>query len=389
MIRVALMLAAILLAVVGAPVSAQAGDAAPVVSGARTKGGEGGREYVVRTLVDGGPGSLRKALDQPGPRVIKFAVGGVIELKKPLHIRESQVTVAGETAPSPGITLHGAPLRIWASDVIVRHLRVRVGDAPGYNPEDRDGITIWGDKKGETSTTNVLIENCSVSWAVDENVSLWFPGISGVTIRNTIIAEALDNSLHPKGRHSMGLLVGSAAKDVLIQGNLFAHNRWRNPVLAAGATALVANNLIYDPGHQALHFYHNAEMPTLVAVMGNVVRRGPSSKPVMNMFYQNGASPGTRIYMADNDGDGTKAFDRRMPDDVTSRYDPFVDKPPVVPGAAVKVEPASTTVGAVLRNAGARPWDRDATDKRIIAEVQARTGKIRDAAPEAEVPPAD
>lgn len=382
MVRFAAVLTAVLVMAVAAPCRVQA-DAMPLVSGARTKGGEGGKEYLVTTLVDGGTGSLRKALEQPGPRVIKFAVGGVIQLKKPLRIWDSRVTVAGETAPSPGITLRGAPLRIRASDVIVRHLRIRVGDAPGFNPDDRDGISILGDKEGIEQTRNVLIENCSVSWAIDESISLWFPGISGVTIRNTIIAETLDRSLHPKGQHSTGLLVGSGARDIVIQGNLFAHNRWRNPVLTSGTTALVLNNLIYDPGDQAVHFYSDAEAATLVSIMGNVVRSGASSRPVMELFGTSGPAPGSRIHLADNDGGGTKAFDRRWPNKVTPLFNPFVDEPPVRMGPGIQAAPAGTTVASVLKNVGARPWDRDATDKRLVAELTARGGRIRD------TPPAD
>ncbi len=360
-----------------------------VISGAVTDGGKGGKERLVTNLADDGPGSLRFALEMPGPTIVKFKVGGVIRLKKPLKIREDHVTVAGETAPSPGITIWGAPLRIRANDVIVRHLRVRVGTEPGYTPDDRDGITILGDKDGPKASTNVLIENCSISWAIDENLSLWFPGIKGVTIRNSIIAETLHNSIHSKGPHSMGLLVGSGAKNVLIQGNLLAHNDFRNPVLTSGSTVLVLNNLIYDPGHQALHFYNNGEEPTLVSAMGNVVRKGPSSNTVMDLFYKNGPAPGSRIHLADNDGGGTTAFDQRWPKDVKPAFDPFTERPPVVPGRGVAVLPAAATMDQVLKNAGARPWDRDATDKRIIAEVTSRGGKLRDEVPASEIPPAE
>lgn len=239
------------------------------------------------------------------------------------------MTVAGETAPSPGITLWGAPLRIRASDVIVRHLRIRIGDGASSNHDDRDGITILGEGKEKAPSRNVLIDNCSVSWAIDENVSLWFPGISGVTIRNSIIAEGLDNSTHSKGPHSMGLLVGSGARDVLIQGNLFAHNRWRNPVLTSGVTAIVLNNVIYNPGGSALHFYNDGEEPTFAAIIGNVVRAGPSSRGNMHLFGQNGPAPGSRIYMHDNDGGDTGAFDWRRPKQSKAPLAPLVDKPSV------------------------------------------------------------
>lgn len=386
--RYLLLIMAVMLSASASSKAVLAAPAAVVISGAITEGGKGGTERFVTNLADDGPGSLRFALEMPGPTIVKFKVGGVIRLAKPLKIREDHVTVAGETAPSPGITVWGAPLRIRANDVIVRHLRVRVGAEPGSTPDDRDGITILGDKNGNKASSNVLIENCSISWAIDETVSLWFPGISGVTIRNSIIAEGLNNSLHSKGPHSMGLLVGSGAKNVLIQGNLLAHNDFRNPVLTSGATALVLNNLIYNPGHQALHFYNNGEEPTLVSAMGNVVRKGPSSNTVMDLFYKNGPAPRSRIHMTDNDGGGTTAFDLRWPKDVEPTFDPFTDKPPVVPGRGITVAPAAATMDQVLKSVGARPWDRDATDKRIIAEVRARSGKLRDEVPAGEIPPA-
>ena len=399
MLRLAALLAVAILAVASPGRAQPAPAAVPVISGAQTKGGEGGEVYTVNTLIDGGPGSLRKALEKPGRRIIKFAVGGVIRLKKPLRIEESQVTVAGETAPSPGITLWGAPVRIWANDVILRHVRVRVGDGPGYNPDDRDGITILGvnDKSKRKDALgparNVLIENCSVSWAIDENVSLWFPGIQGVTIRNTIIAEGLDNSLHPKGPHSMGLLVGSGSRDILIQGNLFAHNSYRNPVLAPGATALVVNNVIYDPAGQAVHFYDDGDNPKvegdnpiLAIVQGNVVRKGASTPAILDLFGLRGPKEKSRIYLADNDSDGTRAFEPHWPAKGKPLFDPFADAPPVRVGPTVKIAPAAGTYDAVLKGAGARPWDRDATDKRIIAEVVSRGGTMRDTPPAAEKP---
>ncbi|MGE0665630.1 MAG: hypothetical protein AB7O49_03630 [Sphingomonadales bacterium] len=387
-LRIAGTLLALLAAAALTLQGAVAAPAAPVVvSGAQTRGGEGGTEYLVTNLNDDGPGSLRAALDKPGPAIVKFEVGGVIRLQKPLRLREDRTTVAGETAPSPGITLVGAPLRIRARDVIVRHLRIRVGDArPAENADDRDGITILGSRKGSAPSSNVLIQNCSISWAIDENVSLWFPDIKAVTIRDSIIAEGLNNSLHSKGAHSMGLIVGSGARDVLIQGNLFAHNRWRNPVITAGVTALVLNNVMYDPGDQALHFYNNANKPAFVTIKGNVVRPGPSSHNAMKMFDERGAVPGSRIHMSDNDAGGTGALDPRSPERPGLRFDPYVDELPVIPGPGIKAEPASATLKAVLKNAGARPWDRDATDRRIIAEVTAGGGKLRDTVPPGEMP---
>jgi len=378
----AVLIIAVAAALAPAPVGKAASPVAPpVITGAVTRGGEGGRVIVVENLNDSGPGSLRAAVEADGPRIVRFTVGGDIRLAGDLKIRGSRITIAGETAPSPGITLRGASVRIWASDVILRHLRVRVGAGAGPPPFNRDGISIVGDRDGKLRTENILIDHCSVSWAIDEGVSLWFPNISGVTIRNTIISESLDKSLHPKGSHSTGLLVGPGSTNVLIQGNLLAHNGWRNPVLTAGVTAAVANNLIYNSGHQAVHFYGNeGRGPTLAAVVGNVARGGPSSKRRQDMFGKQGIAPSSRIYMRDNISDGINAFSSkaRLP------FNPFVDRPPVTLGPEIRLLPARTLLETLVRKVGARPWDRDATDLRILSEVRHRTGRIRDSVPKSE-----
>ena len=51
----------------------------------------------VTTLAAAGPGSLRQALDAPGPRLIVFEVGGVIDLGgDSVTVREPYAEVAGQ-----------------------------------------------------------------------------------------------------------------------------------------------------------------------------------------------------------------------------------------------------------------------------------------------------
>src|SRR5437764_6003573 len=97
-------------------------------AGRLSLGGRGGRVLRVRNLDDGGPGSLRAAIEADGPRTIVFDVGGTITLKKPLIVRNGRVTVAGQTAPGGGIAVRGYVFEIRADDVIVRYLRARLGD---------------------------------------------------------------------------------------------------------------------------------------------------------------------------------------------------------------------------------------------------------------------
>jgi hypothetical protein len=97
---------------------------------AHTPGGRGGQVIRVTTLADKGPASFLEALETKGPRIIVFEVGGVIDLRgEEIEITEPFLTIAGQTAPAPGITLIRAGVNIRAHDVIIQHIHVRTGTA--------------------------------------------------------------------------------------------------------------------------------------------------------------------------------------------------------------------------------------------------------------------
>jgi pectate lyase len=342
-----------------------------------TEGGDRGPDIAVTTLADSGPGSLRAALSMGGRRNIIFKVGGEIVITTPLKIYSPYVTVAGETAPSPGITILGDKLQVRASNVILRDIRVRVGELPGSGPSARDGISIDLGPHG-AKVENVLIDHCSVAWAVDEGIGVWGEGVSNVRIRNSIIAETLRRSIHPKVTHSMGMLIGKGAKNVVIEDNFFISNQYRSPVIDAGVSAVVVNNLIYNPGTNAFHIYGKPGAgPTLVSVVGNLVVAGPDTGKFLRSF-DHGVDPGSKIYFRDNEAIGTTAFSlkeragKKGKDPV-----PFVDKPPIW-FDWIKVAASDKVAETVTANVGARPHDRDATDQRLLKEFSERGGAIRD-----------
>jgi hypothetical protein len=327
-----------------------------------------------------GPGSLQAALQAQGPRIIVFEVGGVIDLaQRTLTIDEPFVTIAGQTSPSPGITLIRGSILVTTHDVLLQHIRVRPGDAdqPRRSGWEPDGVSTYG-----AEAYNIVVDHCSITWAVDENLSASGPQHQGregtshnITFSNNIIAEALDNASHSEGRHSKGSLIHDHVTRVAIVGNLYAHNDDRNPYFKADATGVVVNNVIYNPGEVAISLdydpqeyegYSDEPRPARLSTVGNVLLYGPDTP-----FYLALVSGVGEVYLEDN-----LTFKRNDNPAALARRDLTIsDTMPIWMGG-IDVLPADEVLDSVLNSAGARPWDRDAIDERIVQSVRDGTGHI-------------
>jgi len=395
-------------ALAGAEVAAQApaGGAervafpSPVGWAAATPGGRGGRIIPVTTLAGDGRGSLRAALEADGARIIVFEIGGVIDLDlRTLRITSPNVTIAGQTAPSPGITLIRGGIDVATHDVILQHIRVRPGEAG----QAKGGG--WGEDAFSTQAGahDVIVDHCTFTWATDENLSASGPRFTGstpadwragtshrITFSYNIIAEGLANSSHAKFEHSKGSLIHDNVTDILIYGNLYAHNVERSPLFKGGVRGAIVNNFIYDPGTRAVHYnlqplewgavpFENGRM----TAVGNVLRAGPSTHSDL-AFLMLGGGGDLDYYGRDN-----VAVDRLgSPLPMLGRYTTTAARivehsAPLDWPAGLTARPAVEVEIWVLANAGARPWDRDAHDVRILADVAEGRGKIIDS--EAEV----
>lgn len=197
--------------------------------GVETPGGRGGAVLLVTTLADAGPGSLRAALEAEVPRTVVFQVAGTITLARPLRITAPFLTVAGESAPGGGVCLRGAALDVRAHDVVLRHLRVRLGLG-----REEDALHLG------PGARRVVVDHCSISWGVDETVGL--VEAEDVTLSWCLIAEGLRQAGHHKGQHSMGLLC-RLSRRVAIHHCLFARSRDRNPQLSEGSELLLVGNV--------------------------------------------------------------------------------------------------------------------------------------------------
>lgn len=361
---------------------------------AHTPGGRGGRIIKVTTLAAEGPGSFAEAVKAKGPRIVVFEVGGVVDLgMKTVRIDEPYLTVAGQTAPQPGITFIKGGLVVATHDVVIRHIRVRPGDGglPKMAGVDFDAITTT------RGARDVIVDHCSLTWATDENLSAsstrfagedereWMRNASRrITFSNNILAEGLAHATHAKGEHSKGTLIHDHVNDVLIVGNLYAHNYERNPLFKGGARGQVINNLIYDPGQRAVHYNLIAEewlghpySRGQVVARGNVMRAGISTEELA--FFSVGGSGDVDVFLDDNlavDRIGRPLPQQGRYTTATSQAAPM-DAAPALP-FGVELLPSAQVQDAVIANAGARPWDRDDVDRRILADTVEGRGTIID-----------
>jgi pectate lyase len=371
--------------------SATAVQALPVIPGAAgfgidTPAGRGGTVYKVTNLNASGTGSLKACVDGATPRTCVFEVSGTIRITSDLVIRNPRITIAGQTAPSPGIIIRGAAISIHTSDVLLQHIRVRVGDdSNGPNPDNRDALKIEGN--ATTPVRNVVIDHCSFSWSIDELVSTWGPH-DNITFINNIFAEPLNESLHPQDdgsgyeKHGFGVLLGSATNNsITMVGNLFAHIVERNPLSRATELVLV-NNLVYNRQDIDVDLQTEQSRITKTSAAGNVFIRGPSfGRDTRPIFVRTNTSfkliTGSRVYQNDNYAPGNTSGGIMLltGGDVVAGL--VTSTIPVWNSGLVARSTANNAVyDRVLKFAGARPMDRDVVDKRIVANVKNRTGQI-------------
>jgi pectate lyase len=351
--------------------------------GKLAKGGRGGEVCHVTNLNDSGPGSFRHCIDtMTGPRTIVFDVGGTIILKRPLVIRnKAYLTIAGQTAPGKGITLRDQPLCIYDShDVVVRFLRVRLGDENKKKGDAPDVMTVNGNH-------NIILDHLSLSWGIDGNSD--YRGNSNMSLQWLIYSEALNNSLHPKGAHAMCTSIRDCKGNASVHHNIYATSRNRHPTLGSG-TGRIASNVLLDFRNNLIY---NWSGPTNLGglklnVVNNYYRPGPMTditKPPLLMKDSN--LDNAQGYMAGNVFEGMEAFTRDNYAAVrytntgnyasTTRERWAVRKEFPTAEFSIPTQTAQDAYEACLRYSGCS-LVRDTVDERLINWIRARVGRVVD-----------
>lgn len=357
--------------------------------GTDTPAGRGGKVYRVTSLADTNtPGTLRYAINQTEPRTIIFDVSGTIEVNNYLDISNPYVTIAGQTAPSPGIFLRGATIRILTHDVLLQHLRAAPGDQPGpVPPNNRDALQISSAAGGFPD--NIVIDHCTFTWSVDELFEAWGPS-GNITFKNVIGAEPLNDSIHidegatEPAPHGFGpIFDNQAGSRVTMYGSLFSHAEGRLPYAMSEAYVEV-NNVFYDRINTFNRLAAQRGVPTKNTLVGNVFKNGPSlaswASPRGVIEISNTFVAGGQVYLEDNKLAG---FQESSQWDLTTNKSAvplaFVQassKPAWNEGLAVK--PVDQVMDWVLASAGARPADRLPYETRIVENARNGTGKVID-----------
>lgn len=364
--------------------------------GAYTVGGRGGDVYHVTNLLDHGPGSLRDGVENaPGPRTVVFDVAGTIGMESDLAITTPYLTIAGQTAPGLGITLRGHSVFIANThDVIVRYLRFRHGDihepfVPGF---EQDSMTLY-------HVENVILDHVSVSWSLDETLSVLGPAIAPsdrVTVQWSMVTEGLRNAKN-FGSDSMGSLITSSNGGFSFHHNLYAHHDWRSPLAEGepGGPGLrfdFINNVVYDWGGLAGHSGPPGYRLRMNYV-NNYLAAGPSTPRFVSRYAYWGFTKDARIHQSGNRIDSD--YDRRL-DGIDTGWGMFHGKYTRVsrrfPWPGIQQDDAITAYRRVLAEAGAS-HARDSVDARIVDEVIHRAGRVinsqNDVGGWPEIPPAD
>jgi pectate lyase len=305
-------------------------------------------------------GTLREAVEAEGPRHVVFAVSGTIELKSDLVIRHPYITIAGQSAPGEGVQIRNWGLKVQTHDVILRHLRIRVGEVKGPGKTRR----VLGEQTHALDLTgiNIIADHCEIAYANDQMFNTYgTEAREAVTLQWSYLYGAPRRSTHEKGEHSM-TTVGVGWGWVSLHHNLIAHSRLRNPRVDM-LDYDFRNNVIYNFAGNGYGSDNDTRRLNHVA---NTMIKGPDTGSVTHAFTSTG--PYAQLF-----GDGNE-----LPADFQGVFDApeatVLSHP--LPFAPVTTHSAAEARDLVLAQGGATKPARDAITAYVAETVRTRTGFV-------------
>ena len=270
-------------------------ESAPAFPGAEgfarltTTGGRGGKVLHVTSLDDCPDnnlteGTFRWACKQRGARTIVFDVDGTIFLTSELKLKEGNVSILGQTAPGDGVCIADYPFVIAADNVIIRFMRFRLGNRQIAHHE--------GDGLGGMDNENIIVDHCSVSWSVDECLSVY--GSKNISVQWNFVTQSMVNSGHSKGAHGYGGNWGGAGASY--HHNLIAHHTSRCPRLGPRVSTQtdervdLRNNVMYNWGGNGCYGGEGQK----VNIVNNYYKPGPGTLTRNQRIQMRIASVGIR-----------------------------------------------------------------------------------------------
>jgi len=307
-------------------------------------------------------GTLREAIEAKGPRYIIFAVSGDIELKSELVIKNPYVTIAGQTAPGEGIQIKNWGISVNTHDVILRYLRIRVGENKGPGETKR---TMGEQTHGlDINAMNVIADHCEIAYANDQILNFYGNNKRlASTVQWSYIYGAPKKSTHEKGNHSMSMAANGWGF-VSFHHNLIAHGERRNPRLDM-LEFDYRNNILYNYKGTG---YGSSNDYLRLNYVGSIVKAGPDTKSLSGCAFGEETVYG-QWYGEDNILPDSPDFVLFKTDKLSIIKNPHRFAP-------VNTHPAKEAYRLILQQGGATKPSRDIITLYISRTVEEGNGMI-------------
>jgi len=393
--------------------------------GAKSKGGAGGRVLLVTSKDDGrdhpSAGTLRWALRQRGPRIIKFAVGGDLWLEDRIIIREPFLTIDGSGAPGNGVCIRGGSLMFRDThDVIVKDMRIRLGENPAKKQRRelharRPPHSAGLDCVSMDDSSRIVFDHCSLSWSCDEIFGITH--CHDVTIQWCLLSEPLANpKLHPYGNNH-AFPINASASTLSVHHCLLAHYVMRGPQFEGNdlrpedhytVQMEAVNNVMFDYERTGSRYGCGVEKNNGAAqaksfrfqFINNCYVTDSAEKLPIEAITKHGVIAGVKIHESGNVEQvmtgrrflkAVAAKEEQEPvhapywtpaENSAAIRKQVSDKSLFNTSATARAEPAPAIVEPIIADTGCTVGGRDRVDQRTIRDLRhARFGRVRHGEP--------